>query len=375
MTAANIGEDSKRCFGCGSVLQSEDAARPGFIPASALHEENAICKRCFRIRHYNEISTVTVDQNAFVQLLSTIADTDSLVVAIVDIFDFEGSFISGLHRFVGRNPVLLVANKMDLLPKGLNWNRILNWVQQRAKAQGLKVAGVELCSAKRNQGFDRVVESVDRHRQGRDVYVVGATNVGKSTFINRLIRDYSDMDAELTTSPIPGTTLDAVHIPLEDGKALIDTPGIVYAHRLTEVVPKRILGKLLPDKPVKPLVYQLQEQQTLYFGALARFDFIHGESQSFTCYLSNSINVHRTKLDKADALYAEHKGGLLSPPDANECNELPPLVRHRLFIPKGKKPDIYISGLGWIALNADSGAELALHLPDGVMYAVRDRLI
>ncbi|GIQ69738.1 ribosome biogenesis GTPase YqeH [Xylanibacillus composti] len=375
MTAADINNDSKRCFGCGAALQSGDTAKPGFVPASALKAETAICKRCFRIRHYNEISTVTVDQNAFVQLLSSIADTDSLVVAIADIFDFEGSLISGLHRFIGRNPVLLVANKMDLLPKGLNWNRILNWVQQQAKAQGLKVEGVALCSAKRNVGFERVVERIDQLRKGRDVYVVGATNVGKSTLINRLIRDYSDMDAELTTSPIPGTTLDAVRIPLEDGKAVIDTPGIVYPHRLTEVVPKRVLSKLMPDKPVKPLVYQLQEKQTLFFGALARFDFVQGEPQSFTCYVSNSIKVHRTKLEKADALYAEHKGGLLSPPDSEEWNELPPLARHRLFIPKGKKADVYVSGLGWIAVNGESGAELSLHLPEGVKYAVRDRLI
>ncbi len=374
MTAANMGSSS-RCVGCGSVLQNEHSDKPGFVPAAAMDQENVICKRCFRIRHYNEISSVTVDQAAFVKLLSAIADTDSLVVAIADIFDFEGSLIAGLHRFVGNNPVLLVANKMDLLPKGLNWNRILNWIQQQAKAQGLRVVGVEMCSAKRNLGFDRVVTGIDRHRAGRDVYIVGATNVGKSTLINRLIHDYSDMETELTTSPIPGTTLDAVHIPLEDGSAIIDTPGIVYPHRLTEVVPKRILGKLMPDKSVKPLVYQLQEKQTLFFGALARFDFIQGEPQSFTCYVSNQIKVHRTKLDKAETLYAEHKGGLLSPPEVDELTELPPLVRHRLFIPKGKKADVYISGLGWIALNADIGAELAIYIPEGVLYAVRDRLI
>ena len=34
-------------------------------------------------------------------------------------FDFNGSLIPGLHRFIGDNPVLLVGNKVDILPKSL----------------------------------------------------------------------------------------------------------------------------------------------------------------------------------------------------------------------------------------------------------------
>ena len=71
----------------------------------------------------------------------------------------------------------------------------------------------------------------------------------------------------------------------------------------------------MPDKPLKPMVFQLNEAQTLFFGALARFDFIRGEHQSFTCYTSNAIQIHRTKLEKADDLYEEHKGVMLAPPN------------------------------------------------------------
>lgn len=368
--------NGSRCPGCGAKLQSEDPSLPGYVPEEALgKEERVICRRCFRIRHYNDFSAVEVDDGAFLQMLGRIAGTDSLVVHIVDIFDFEGSIIGGLKRFIGGNPVLMVVNKMDLLPKSVNPNRIVNWVRKQAKEHGLKVVDAVLCSAKKNIGFDRVLEAIARTRGNRDVYVVGATNTGKSTLINRLIRDFSDLDEELTTSRYPGTTLDLVKIPLDDGRYIIDTPGVVYPYRYTELVSKRNVQALLPEKPIHPVVYQLKPEQTLFFAGFARFDFAAGEAQSFTCYVSNAIRIHRTKLANADALYAAQAGNLLSPPSREEAEALPEWTVHRFTVRPGERKDIAISGLGWIKVNGLTGAQLAVHLPRGVRVVMRDALI
>lgn len=375
MTQVEGTGQAPSCSGCGIRLQSDSADKPGYIPASAAAREPAVCQRCFRIKHYNDAASPAVDQDDFLRLLAGIGGTDSLVVHIVDLFDFEGSIISGLQRFVGNNPVLLVVNKIDLLPKSTNFNRLRNWVQKQAKAQGLRTVDVVLCSAAKRTGFDRVIEAIQTYRTGRDVYVVGATNVGKSTLINRLIRDYSDLDQELTVSRYPGTTLDAIRIPLDDGKSIIDTPGIVYPSRLTEAVPRGVLQSLLPEKPLKPLVYQLQDGQSLFFGALARFDFVKGERQSFTVYISQALSVHRTKLERADELYAEHKGGLLSPPSREELDEIAPWTRHSLRVPPGGGSDVYISGLGWIHANSPAGALVDVYAPKGIKVLVRDALI
>ncbi|RIX59426.1 ribosome biogenesis GTPase YqeH [Paenibacillus nanensis] len=375
MTEQQQSETAISCAGCGVRLQTANQEEAGYIPENAAQRDPVICQRCFRIKHYNEASSVAVDQDDFLKLLGSIGSTNSLVVHIVDLYDFEGSLIAGLQRFVGNNPVLLVVNKIDLLPKGMNMNRIRNWVQKQAKAQGLRTIDIVLCSAKRNMGFEHVIEALERHRGGRDVYVVGATNVGKSTLINRLIRDYSDMERELTTSRYPGTTLDAVNIPLEDGKSIIDTPGIVYTSRMTEVVPRSFLGALLPDKPIKPLVYQLNEKQTLFIGSLVRFDFVEGERQSFTLYISNALNVHRTKLERADELYDNHKGELLGAPTLEELASIPEWTRHSLRVKQGEKQDIFISGLGWIQANGMRGALLDVYAPKGVKVLLRDSMI
>ncbi|MGZ9584965.1 ribosome biogenesis GTPase YqeH [Paenibacillus marinisediminis] len=368
-------EAIKNCSGCGVKVQTESPGRPGYVPDSALERDPIICQRCFRIKNYNDASSVALDQDDFLRLLGKIGQEDALVIHIVDLFDFDGSIISSLQRFVGSNPVLLVVNKVDLLPKAMNWNRIKNWVQRRAKEHGIRIVDIVLVSAKRNLGFDRLVEEVDHYRGNRDVYVVGATNVGKSTLINRLIRDYSDMERELTTSRYPGTTLDLVHIPLDDGHYIIDTPGIVYSSRLTELVDRDVLGALLPDKPLKPMVYQLNAEQTLFFGALARFDFVEGERQSFTCYISNGINIHRTKLERADELYEEHAGEMLAPPTREQLESIPAWTKHELRVPRGEKMDVFISGLGWITCNGTAGALLKVHAPKGVKVLLRPSLI
>ncbi|MEX2461799.1 MAG: ribosome biogenesis GTPase YqeH [Paenibacillaceae bacterium] len=363
------------CEGCGVKLQTIDTAKLGFIPEQALNREPIICQRCFRIKHYNEVSSTALHQDDFLQILGHIGNTQSLVVHIVDIFDFEGSLIGSLPRFIGTNPLLLVVNKIDLLPKVSNLNKIVNWVQRQLKEQGLRPVEIVMVSAKKNIGFERFMQTLDKHRAGKDIYVVGATNVGKSTLINRLIRDYSDLEAELTTSQYPGTTLDIVKIPLDDGKFIFDTPGIVYKHRLSELVAKRDIQALLPNEAIKPMVFQLNEQQTLFFGALARFDFIHGERQSFTCYVSSAIKIHRTKLEKADELYAEHRGEMLKPPSKEDLESLPPLTKHPVHIRKGSNVDVLISGLGWIKINSLAGAELEVHVPKGVKLSIRESLI
>ncbi|WP_010270490.1 ribosome biogenesis GTPase YqeH [Paenibacillus senegalensis] len=368
-------EEELQCEGCGVHLQMDDPSALGYVPEQALLKIPVICQRCFRIKHYNEMTSETPNQDDFLRMLGHIAHTRSLVIHIIDVFDFEGSLISGLQRFIGSNPVLLVVNKMDLLPKVTNWNKVVNWVQKQAKDNGLKVADVALCSAKKGIGFDTLLKKLDSLRQGRDVYVVGATNAGKSTLINRLIKDYSDLESELTTSHYPGTTLNMVRIPLDDGKAIIDTPGIVYKHRLSEVVPKPLLSTLLPDKPIKPVVYQLNEKQTLFFGSLVRFDFARGERQSFTCYTSNRIPVHRTKLERADELYAQHKGEMLAPPTLDQLEHIPHWTRVPVSIRKGQEAEILISGLGWIKANGTQGAEVVIHAPEGTKIAVRKSLI
>lgn len=374
MTELNKDEEL-RCIGCGSVIQTEDKDALGYTPASALNKGletgELYCQRCFRLRHYNEIAPVSLTDDDFLRLLSHIREANALIVYVVDIFDFNGSIIPGLHRFVGKNPVLLVGNKEDLLPRSLRRSKLTDWLRQQANQAGIRPLMTTLVSAKRNHQVEELLATIEKYRQGRDVYVVGVTNVGKSTLINQIIKQRTGVEDLITTSRFPGTTLDKIEIPLDDGHELVDTPGIIHQEQMAHVLPAEDLRLVAPQKEIKPKTYQLDEQQTIFLGGIARFDYLKGPRDGLTAYFDNNLPLHRTKLANADAFYEKHLGGLLVPPHQNEIDQFPALERFEFAITE--KSDLVFEGLGWITVPA--GLVVAGWVPKGVGVLVRRAMI
>ena len=60
-------DEEIRCIGCGSILQDKDSKLSGYMPHSAFNkmiqepDTSVYCQRCFRLRHYNEITPETKD--------------------------------------------------------------------------------------------------------------------------------------------------------------------------------------------------------------------------------------------------------------------------------------------------------------------------
>ncbi|GAF65996.1 GTP-binding protein YqeH [Bacillus sp. TS-2] len=362
------------CAGCGVKVQTEDKMALGYAPPSALQRDVIICQRCFRLKHYNEVQDVSLTDDDFLKILHTLGQKKALIVKIVDVFDFNGSWLNGLHRFVGKNEVLLVANKVDLLPKSTNRNKLLNWLRKSASDLGLKPIDVKLMSAAKGESVLDIANSIDEYRKGKDVYIVGATNVGKSTFINRIIREFEgDEDQMITTSHFPGTTLDMIDIPLDDGQTLYDTPGIINHHQMAHFIDKKELKIITPKKEIKPIVHQLNEGQTLFFAGLARMDFAKGERTSFVSFFSNELKIHRTKIEKAEELFSNHLGDLLSPPGAESVKDFPEMVKHTFRV-KNNKVDLVYSGLGFVSING-SGLDIIAYAPKGVHVSIRESIM
>ncbi|HET7628387.1 MAG TPA: ribosome biogenesis GTPase YqeH [Bacillales bacterium] len=369
-----MAKDKMICLGCGAAVQSEDPNGIGFVPVSALNREAVLCKRCFRLKHYGEVAHVPLGDDDYLKIIQDIADTDALIVNIVDIFDFTGSWLPGLRRLTGGNKVLLVGNKIDLLPKSTNATKLKHWLYRSSKELGRKVEDVFLISAQTGEGMDELAEAIERYRSGKDVYVVGCTNVGKSTFINRLLRQFAGIQSDvITTSLHPGTTLNLIDFELDGQSALYDTPGVVNRRQMAHLLTTNELKQTMPKTEIKPKVYQLSDRQTLFFAGLGRLDFVNGEARSFVCYFSNELYVHRTKLEKADEVYERNVGEMLRPPEKERKDRLPAFKKHD-FTVKNKKVDVVFSGLGWVTVQPGT-AQLSAYAPEGVGVSIRESLI
>jgi len=359
------------CIGCGVTIQTEHKEKAGYTPVSSLNKDEAItyCQRCFRLKNYNEIIDTELTSDDFLKILQGIADQDALVVNIIDVFDVTGTIVKGLMRHIGGNDLIVAANKIDLLPRSVNPAKIKHWLNKEVRDMGIAPLDIAIISSTKGQGIDALMEVVEKYRKGRDVYIVGCTNVGKSTFINRLIRQYAGESKTLiTTSHFPGTTLDIIEIPLDKTSSIIDTPGIINEHQLVHYIDKKDFKIITPKKEIKPMVFQLNQQQTLYIGGLARFDFVNGERAGFITHFSNDLKIHRTKLENADNLWKTHAGTLLVPV-IQDNNQLRELKRH-IFNVKEEKIDLVISGLGFITV-PKGRKEVCIYAPIGVGVFMR----
>ncbi len=374
----SMNNESVFCIGCGAELQSNTEDKAGFVPSSVLNKpaeelQDVYCKRCFRLRHYNEVSEVELTDDDFLTMLNDISSKDALVVNVIDVFDFNGSLINGMQRFAGNNPLIIVGNKVDLLPKSLGEGNMRQWVTERVQEVGIRPVEVVMTSALKKDSVRELMKTIDKVRKGRDVYIVGATNVGKSTLINQIINIATDSPDVITTSYFPGTTLGSIEIPLEDGKNLIDTPGIILRSNMTNHLNRDALKTIIPRREIKPIVYQLNEEQSVFFGGLARFDYEKGNGKlPFVFYKSNDVKLHRTKLENADELYENHVGELLTPPAMKNVADFPKLKKHSFTV---KSPsDIVVSGLGWVDIQ-EPNTKVSMWAPEGIEVFIRKALI
>lgn len=360
-----------RCIGCGSIIQSTEPKHPGYIPESKLQntDEDFVCRRCFRLKHYNEVTPLEITKEDFYRVVSLIGKTESLVVKVIDIFDIEGSMIPQISKLTNHNDLVVIANKSDLLPQNVKESKLIHHLRKILSDYNLKPKAVHIMSALKYKNIDVVIDSILELADNRDIYIVGATNVGKSTFVNTILKAYANAKTDvITVSKNAGTTLDFIKIPIGP-QFIIDTPGIINEGQLTHYLSEKALKVVTPKKEIKPKIYQLSSDQTLFINGFGRIDFVSGNPTSFVCYFSEFINIHRTKRSQADELYLKHKGKMLAPPFEDEPFELQAKKMHV----GPTKQDVVFPGLGFITIKGP--IDVIVYVHKQVRPYIREALI
>jgi len=273
----------KYCTGCGVLLQDENVLQEGYTTSL----ENDICQRCFRMKNYGEYQVSTKSNEEYIEILKAIDQTKDLVVYMVDLLNLEQD-LSIIREYL-HNKIVLVLNKRDVLPKSVKDQKLISYI----KELDVDFEDVVVISTSKNYQIDHLLNTIKKYQTSKRVYVVGHTNVGKSSLINTLLKNYSDNPNSLTISPLPSTTLNKIEIELNDTLTLVDTPGLIDRENLSNYVDVNDLKKIHPKKEIKPHTFQLRKGQCIVIGDYARIDYVEGEKNSFTVYASNALKIKR----------------------------------------------------------------------------------
>ena len=291
-------ENEKKCLGCGVTLQDANLLQEGYTTSL----ENDLCQRCFRMKNYGEYQVVTKSNEEYLDILKDVALTKDLVLYVTDLLNLEKD-IEEIRNLIP-NKMILVLNKIDVLPKSVKEEKLINYLE----SMNINFEEVIVISANKNYNIDYLLKRIKYYQTSKNVYVVGHTNAGKSSLINKLIKNYSDNTQELTMSPLPSTTLNMVTIEINDHLTLIDTPGLVESGSILNQVDEKMMKKISPKKEIKPRTYQIRKGQSIVIEDLVRIDYVEGEKNSFTLFMSNDLKVKRLlNLFNNEELYDKNK--------------------------------------------------------------------
>jgi ribosome biogenesis GTPase A len=323
-----------KCIGCGAVLQNTDSNSVGYVK----NLDSRLCERCFKIRNYGEYISAIKDENDFIVILESINKTNDLVILVCDLFNFNPN-MELISKYI-KNDVLLVLTKRDLLPKSLYEEKLLNYIET-----DLNIVDKIIISSENNYHFDELMELIRKYKRSNDVYVIGYTNAGKSTMINKILYNYVNSNDNITTSILPNTTIDNVLIKIDDELNLIDTPGVLDDGSIYYYKDIKELKRITPKKAIKPISYQIKKKQSIVVEDLFRIDL---ENNDIVMYISNKLKVDRTfKNIKSD------------------------MDKYDIHIKGGQ--DIVVSGLGFIKFMKDE--DITFYVLKGVKIYTRKSLI
>ena len=321
-----------KCLGCGVKLQDTNSNELGYVKDL----NKSLCERCFRIRNYNDYTKVAKEELDYINILKEVSKNDDLVVLVVDLFNIKN--INEILKHIN-NDVLLVLTKRDILPKSCYDEKFISYF-------GKNVIDTTVISSIKNYNIDLLYSKINKYKKSKNVVVVGFTNSGKSTLINKLIYNYSNLNTYITTSSLPNTTIDSIEIKLNDELTLIDTPGLISSGDIINYIDSKKIKEIIPRKEIKPITYQVKTVETVIISNLVKLIL---SDNNITIYVSNDLDVNRVYKEELD--------------DSLECH----------IIDVECDTDIVIEGLGFIKFTKDE--KVRLYTLKGVNVYKRKSLI
>lgn len=343
-------------------MQNTEPKQDGYTPKE-IGKEDMYCQRCFRMSHYGEQRRSLLSREDYQKELAAWVSPKRLALAILDIIDFEGSFQEDILDVLREMDSIVVINKLDLIPGEKHPSEVANWVKGRLAPEGIAPLDIALVSTKNGYGIQGILKKIKHfYPDGVEVVVLGASNVGKSSVINRLLGK-----KRVTVSKYPGTTLKSIpnEIPLTNIR-VVDTPGLIPQGRFSDLVLEEDQLKMIPSSEISRKTYKLDTNRCILLAGLVKMKVLNeGEMKPiFSLYASKELHFHETNEEKADELLQKGEGLRLKEAVVYE--------KKRFFVGQGE--ELVLKGMAWLSVKRGP-LEIELSYPKGGDILVRKAFI
>ncbi len=333
--------NDKKCIGCGSILQTDNVNKEGFV-RSNVYDKSLYCERCFKIKHYGEYSVLDkkIDTDGIIRNINS--DEYSCVAFLIDALNLNENLRKYINKFRSRKYILIT--KKDILPKSLKEKKIIEYVRNNI----FDTDNVMCISSVKNYNIDAFLNKI-RKDNVRRLYIVGFTNSGKSTFINHILTS-NLMSPVITTSSIPNTTASYITIKLDNKLTIVDTPGFIDKDAIYNFIDYKKVVKLYPKKEIKVKTFQVRNGYSIVINDILRIENISEKSNSFSFYMSDKLRYEKIKAK-------------------NDKLRILPSVSYEITEPT----DIIINGLGFIRIT--KVGSIKIHILDLKLVTKRKSMI
>ena len=371
----------RRCYNCGAVLQSEDPSKEGFVKKETL--ENAsqnflFCDSCFELERYQNKSNDPQVSEDYIRFLMDAKRKNALIVYVVNLFSFEASFSLQINAIIQGMDILAVGNKFDLLPESCSEEDTKEYVAHRFRASGIKLTkdDVVLATATTDENAKHILSRIYELRNGRDVYVIGASMSGKTTLVQSFLRVYSNMSkGTISTHLYPKTKLAVMEIPLSSSASLYDAPGISIDNSILYNLDKTTLKQIYLTKAVQSREISLEEGQVLCLGGIGYIQLIKGKKTAFKCYFHDHVELKKITGQHVDQKFIQLVLRKRLTPSLPRIHTGHDLDVFEITITETNYRDIGIQGFGWLNFKA-ANQTFRICIPKGVaIYSSRPKVL
>ena len=360
-----------RCHSCGAILQSNSTKLPGFISRNII--DNGIpkipyCNACYeKMLSLNSSELEQEVDKATLKILKDAVATDALIVWVVDLFSFNGTLNPDVVKKVKKLNVVVFGTKRDLFAPTISNDSLARYLDERFAEYGINPVWIKLLGNEQTVDTNEIMTKLHELRKSHDIYMIGNLNSGKTTFINKLLKNYENKTKwPIKTENYPGTTTDVLEIPLSNSSFFYELPDLSNGTSVLSKVEKDVQKFIIPKKQIVMKRHIIGEGATILVGNLACLQIIKGAfPMSVRVFAAEAVETKVVANDRVDSFNELNRRKHLIRPVSERFVNFEDFDLFEYDLENDDlRHDIAIEGLCWFSMRG-KGQTVRVALPKG----------